>query len=194
MVVANFLLDDKSPLLRYDSNFLLLQGNDNLSAWYYLGTYTVTATNGAFMEWAFNGSGFTIWGVMSYNHGDYSVQVDNGSPTTLSGTTPSPIFQQPLVESTLPQGTHTVSLINLGTGTTNALDVDMVTFQSNIEGTDQLVASIIQDTDDRFQWSSGWDTSPASVSLFSNGSGHATTSASATFNLSFTGGILVGMI
>jgi len=189
-------LDDKSPLLRYSGDFLANEGNDDLAAWYYHGTYAVSSVAGASMQWTFNGTGFTIWGVLSGNHGPFSVLVD-GQTTTLTGYSTTLLYQQPLFSPSalLNQSTHTITLDNLGTGNTSDLDVDMVTFQSDINagGSSQLVPSIIQDTDDRFQWTSVWDTNPTNVSLFNNGTGHTTTSSAASVTLSFTGKVTVSL-
>ncbi|EIW77706.1 hypothetical protein CONPUDRAFT_156891 [Coniophora puteana RWD-64-598 SS2] len=187
MVAANFLLDDKSPLILYGEQFLTSPGNDYLAASYYLGTYTVTDVNGTSLTWSFNGTAFAIYGVRSANHGAYAYSIDGGAPQAMTGDTTDLLFQQPLVQiSGLQQGTHTVELTNLGTGNASYLDVDMITFQSDIGGDEQLVSSVIQDWDSRFQYSSGWDTNPMNVSLFNNASGHVTT-GNEHVSLSFTG-------
>ncbi|EIW77933.1 hypothetical protein CONPUDRAFT_167921 [Coniophora puteana RWD-64-598 SS2] len=100
------------------------------------------------------------------------------------------VYQQPLVVvEGLTQGTHTLKITSNGVGSTPNLDVDMITFESDLQadGLGPLIASIIQDTDSRFQYSSSWNTSPTNVSLFSNGTGHATTTSQSSVTLSFTG-------
>ncbi|EIW77926.1 hypothetical protein CONPUDRAFT_84210 [Coniophora puteana RWD-64-598 SS2] len=188
MVAANFLIDDKSPLILYDANFLASEGLDDVSGLYYGGTYTITDVNPSTMSWSFNGTSFTIWGCLSTNHGPYSYTVDGDNPVMRSGMSSVPLFQQPLVSvEGLAQGLHTVNVTNQGSGNTSFLDIDMVTWQSDLDASGSLSSDVIQDSDPRFQYDSFWNQTPLNVSLFSNASGHATTTAESAVTLSFTG-------
>ncbi|OJA07835.1 hypothetical protein AZE42_06353 [Rhizopogon vesiculosus] len=207
MSLATFLADDKSPLIHYDSGWAAgNSGDDNLADQYFRGTFQTSNATGGTATFSFNGTGFWIYGAKRTNHGTFTVTVDSQSFSNINGESNVNLFQQVLFnQSGLTQGLHTVSLMNTGSGNTNYVDIDMVEFlhplttlmahclrsfkvvwETEIDG--ELVTRTIDDTDAAFQYQEpAWNANPTNVNLFSNATGHSTSSYDATTTLSFTG-------
>ncbi|KAL4079231.1 hypothetical protein J3A83DRAFT_4086283 [Scleroderma citrinum] len=186
MPLVTTLIDDKSPLIFYDSTWLPgTSGDDTYADQYYLTTFTTNNVTNGKATFTFNGTSFWIYSAKRNSHGTYTVQVDNASYTDNNGYSANNQFQIPIFNSSgLTQGSHTVSLINTGSNG-QYVGVDLIVWQSEVGNTDdQLSTETVQDTDPRFQYSgSDWSASPSDANFFSNGTGHYTEAyqASATF-------------
>ncbi|KAG2361343.1 hypothetical protein BDR07DRAFT_1287489 [Suillus spraguei] len=193
MSSVSFLIDDKSPLIHYDSTWAAgNSGDDSLADQYFRGTFQTSIITNSIATFSFNGTAFSIYGAKRGNHGSYTVTVDGYDYvgyTAYSGQSNISLFQQVLFNrSGLTQELHTISLTNTGvTGSGNPyVDIDMVTWQTEFNGT-QLVTETVDDADTRFQYQEpGWNTNPTGVNLFNNGSGHSTSISNASVTLTFT--------
>ncbi|KAH7927506.1 hypothetical protein BV22DRAFT_1031695 [Leucogyrophana mollusca] len=189
MPLVTHLIDDKTPLIRYDDTWAPGTSADSFADQYYLGTFTTTNVTGGAASWSFNGTAFWIYGSRRDNHGTYSVTVDGETYPNNNGQSDTFYFQQVLFNMTgLTQGMHSVQIENTGTNA-QYLDIDLVVWQSEVgEEGDQLVAQVVQDTDPSFQFQSpAWNTNPPDVNFFNNGTGHSTTTYDATATYTFTG-------
>ncbi|OAX44144.1 hypothetical protein K503DRAFT_730129 [Rhizopogon vinicolor AM-OR11-026] len=187
MSSVTFLADDKSPLIHYDSGWAAgNSGDDNLADQYFRGTFQTSNATGGTATFSFNGTGFWIYGAKRTNHGTFTVTVDNQSFSNINGQSNVNLFQQVLFnQSGLAQGLHTVSLMNTGSGGTNYVDIDIVVWETEIDG--ELVTRTIDDTDAAFQYQEpAWNANPTNVNLFSNATGHSTSSYDAVTTLIFT--------
>ncbi|EIN08202.1 hypothetical protein PUNSTDRAFT_52662 [Punctularia strigosozonata HHB-11173 SS5] len=98
-------------------------GSNGLNNDYYNGTFHDTKTQGAAARITFFGECIYLYGATSSNHGNYSVAIDGGAPTSLTGytgtpTDPGTIFRpQTLLffASGLAHDTHTLELTNTDT-------------------------------------------------------------------------------
>ncbi|KAI5988701.1 hypothetical protein EDD15DRAFT_2371026 [Pisolithus albus] len=176
MSLVTNLIDDKSPLILYDSTWL--PGNswdDNLADQYYLGTFTTNnVTNGA-ASFSFNGTGVWIYGAKRGNHNTYTVQLDDNTYGPYTGYSAAAEFMQVLFNyTTLSQGMHNLTLTNTGTNA-EYVDIDLIVWHSEVgSGEQDLVTETVQDTDPRFQYQSSVWASPSDASFYSNGTGHFT--------------------
>ncbi|KAG9316491.1 hypothetical protein JVU11DRAFT_2532 [Chiua virens] len=161
---------------------------------YYLGTFTVNSVTDATATFNFNGTQIWLYGAHRGNHGTYTIQLDSASYPNLNGGG-ADAFQQSLFNTSISQGSHTLKLINTGSGNTSDVDIDLVSQAFRLYGNqkvgntdDQLVHEMVQDTDSRFQYQEpAWTTNPptnTNFNYFYNGTGHSTGtySASVTFN------------
>ncbi|KAG2361344.1 hypothetical protein BDR07DRAFT_1409936 [Suillus spraguei] len=190
MSSVSFLIDDKSPLIHYDSTWAAgNSGDDSLADQYFRGTFQTSNVTGSVATFSFNGTAFWIYGAKRGNHGTYTVTVDGANFAGNTGQSNTNLFQQVLFnQSRLTQGLHTVSLTNTGvTGSGNPyVDIDMVTWQTEFSGT-QLATETVDDADPRFQYQEpAWNTNPTNVNLFNNGTGHSTSVSDASVTLTFT--------
>ncbi|EIW85596.1 hypothetical protein CONPUDRAFT_49001 [Coniophora puteana RWD-64-598 SS2] len=184
------LLDDQVPLITFDNNWQAGSSqDDDLASLYYAGTFTTCNVTGGRATLTFNGTGVWIYGAKRVNHGTYTVQVDDSTYSNLSGYSGTEVFQQLLFnQSGLMQGTHKLSITNTDT-TGHYVDLDLIVVQSEVGDSDQqLVSSIIQDTEPAFSYqpSQAWSTDPPYVQLYNNGTGHSSATSSATATLKFT--------
>ncbi|KAG0703239.1 hypothetical protein DFH29DRAFT_917805 [Suillus ampliporus] len=189
MSLATIVVDDKSPLIQYDSGFNPGVAADDPSAdRYFRGTFQRSSTVGSVATFSFNGTAVWIYGAKRSNHGNYTVTLDNASSVYNGEANPDEFQQVLFTQSGLTQGPHTVSLTNTGPTAGSWFDIDMVAWQTEFTGT-QLVTEAIDDTDSRFQYqNAAWNTNPTSaiLNLFNNGTGHSTSVVDATVTLTFT--------
>lgn len=187
MSSVSFLVDDKSPLIHYDSTWAPgNSGDDPLADQYFRGTFQTSNVTSSVATFSFNGTAFWIYGAKRSNHGTYTVVVDGATFAGNTGQSNANLFQQVLFnQSGLTQESHTVSITNTATGNLY-VDIDMVVWQTEFSGT-QLVTEIIDDADARFEYQQpAWNTNPTSVNLFNNGTGHSTSVSDASVTLTFT--------
>ncbi|KAF8135566.1 hypothetical protein EV363DRAFT_1294414 [Boletus edulis] len=198
MPLVTSVIDDKSPLISYDSTWLPGAAQDDpfateydvlsMCCWtwspthsfhsYYLGTFTTNNVTDGSVSFNFNGTAIWIYGANRPNHGSYTVQVDSATYSGLDGAGNN-LFQQSLFNiSSLNQEMHTVKLTNTASGSLY-VDIDMIVWQSQVGNTsDNLVYEVVQDTDSRFQypepaWSATSGSSDINFGLFNNGTGHS---------------------
>ncbi|KAG2132465.1 uncharacterized protein EDB93DRAFT_1176770 [Suillus bovinus] len=187
MSSVSFLVDDKSPLIHYDSTWAAgNSGDDPLADQYFRGTFQTSNVTGSVATFSFNGTAFWIYGAKRTNHGTYTVAVDGANFAGNTGLSNVNLFQQVLFnQSGLTQELHTVSITNTATGNLY-VDIDMVTWQTEFSGT-QLVTETVDDADPRFEYQEpAWNTNPAGINLFNNGTGHSTSVSDASVTLTFT--------
>ncbi|KAH7927505.1 hypothetical protein BV22DRAFT_1127314 [Leucogyrophana mollusca] len=190
MPLVTTLIDDKSPLIHYDSSWAPGNSQDDpLADEYYLGTFTTCNVTNGVATFSFNGSAFWIYGAKRSNHGSYTVDVDGGTFND-NGDSSNAIFQTSLFNQSLSQGEHTVTLTN--TGQNNLyVDIDLIVWQSEVgQDEDQLMTETVEDTDPRFSYQEpAWTSSPGdptTANFFSNGTGHSTTNYDAYVTFTFT--------
>ncbi|KIM58538.1 hypothetical protein SCLCIDRAFT_128034 [Scleroderma citrinum Foug A] len=194
MTLVTTLIDDKSPLISYDSTWLPGTSSDDPYAdQYYLTTFTTNNVTNGKATFTFNGTGFWIHSAKRNNHGTFTVQVDGESYADNDGYSVNNQFMIPIFNTSgLAQGPHSVSLINTGSSG-QYVGVDMVVWQSEVGNTDdQLITETVQDTDPRFQYGgSSWSSSPSDANFFSDGTGHYTQTYQANATFTFTVGQIV---
>ncbi|KAG2339767.1 hypothetical protein BDR05DRAFT_891250 [Suillus weaverae] len=186
MSLVSYLLDDKSPLIHYDSTWAPGSSMDSLADQYFRGTFQTSNVTGSVATFSFNGTAFWIYGAKRSNHGTYTVAVDGANFAGNTGQSNANLFQQVLFnQSGLTQKLHTVSIMNTATGSLY-VDIDMVVWQTEFNGT-QLVTETVDDADPRFLYQEpAWNTNPTGVNLFNNGTGHSTSVSAASVTLTFT--------
>ncbi|KAG1771828.1 hypothetical protein EDD22DRAFT_862750, partial [Suillus occidentalis] len=181
-----YLVDDKSPLIHYDSTWGSGNSQDSLADQYFRGTFQTSNITGSVATFSFNGTAFWIYGAKRTNHGTFTVTVDGASFAGNTGLSNVNLFQQVLFnQSGLTQKLHTVSLTNTATGSLY-VDIDMVVWQTEFNET-QLVTETVDDADPRFQYQElAWNTNPTNLNLFNNGTGHSTSVSDASVTLIFS--------
>ncbi|KAG6378046.1 hypothetical protein JVT61DRAFT_13726 [Boletus reticuloceps] len=195
MPLVTSVIDDKSPLISYDSTWIAGTALDSFATDYYRGTFTVNNVTDGLVSFSFNGTAIWIYGANRPNHGSYTVQVDSATYSNLDGAGNN-LFQQSLFNiSSLNQEMHTVRLTNTASGGLY-VDVDMIVWQSQVGNMgDQLVSEAVQDTDSRFQYQEpAWSTASSNdinFGLFSNGTGHVTQTYDASVAFTFIGMLIV---
>ncbi|KAI6099321.1 hypothetical protein EDD16DRAFT_1497733 [Pisolithus croceorrhizus] len=192
MPLVTNLIDDKSPLIHYDSTWLPGNSWDDYDAdQYYLGTFTTNNVTNGQASFSFNGTGVWVYGAKRPNHAlYYSVQLDDITFGPYNGVPPYNEFMQPIFnDSGFAQEMHTLTLTNQGEEGTY-VDIDLIVWQSEVGNADQqLITETIQDTDPRFQYQkSAWSSTPSDANFYSNGTGHYTEVEGATVTLTFTVG------
>ncbi|KAG0701367.1 hypothetical protein DFH29DRAFT_990137 [Suillus ampliporus] len=196
MSLVTTLVDDKSPLIQYDSGFNPGIAADDTSAdRYFRGTSQRSNVVGSVAKFSFDGTAVWIYGAKRSNYGNYTVTLDNTSSVYNGEANPDEFQQVLFTQGGLTQGPHTVSLTNTGPTPGSWFDIDMVAWQTEFTGT-QLETEAIDDTDSRFQYpNAAWNTNPTSaiLNLFNNGTGQfpttsssSTSVADATVTLTFT--------
>ncbi|KAI6099322.1 hypothetical protein EDD16DRAFT_1697453 [Pisolithus croceorrhizus] len=196
MPLVTSLIDDKSPLIRYDSTWLPGASWDDYDAdQYYLGTFTTNNITNGLVLFSFNGTGVWIYGAKRPNRANYYyVQLDDATFGPYNGVPTSQAFMQPIFnDSGFAQKMHTLTLTNQGTGSTTYVDIDFIVWQSEVgNANQQLITETVQDTDLRFQYQkSAWSSNPSDANFYSNGTGHYTVVEGATATSTFTVGELV---
>lgn len=187
MPLVTNLIDDKSPLLLYDSTWLpATSAADQSEDRYYHGTAATNKVMNGQVTFTFNGTAIWWYGSLRDNHGTFSVKIDDVTYGPYDGYSAVDQFMVPIFNvSGLNQGTHHLTLTNTGSGTTIYLATDFIVWQSNVgNDDDQLITETIDDPDPRFQYQDPLWTSPSDVNVYSNGTGHYTevqTSATLTF-------------
>lgn len=192
MPLVTNLIDDKSPLIQYDSTWLPGNTVDDISAdQYYLGTFSTNNVTNGQASFSFNGTGVWAYGARRFNHATYYyVQLDDVTWGPYNGVSTTQAFMQPIFnDSGLTQKMHTLTLMNHGSGGNNYVDIDLIVWQSEVGKSDQqVIRETVQDTDSRFQYhNSAWSSSPSDAKFYSNGTGHYTEVDGATVTLTFTG-------
>ncbi|KAJ8495396.1 hypothetical protein ONZ45_g12880 [Pleurotus djamor] len=180
MPLLTITVDDPCPLLAYSPTGWT-QGtsqSDNKASSYYLTTFHPTNRDQSSVSFTFNGTGVQIFGARRGNHGNFQITIDNNAFPSISGASAQDKFQDSLFSTTaLTQGLHTLTLTNQPTdGNHNFVDIDFITWQSNIgKDDDQLVVRTVQDMDPAFvyQPANAWTSAPDHIGLFSGGTGHS---------------------
>ena len=142
MPLVTNVIDDKSPLILYDTTWLSGTSQDDTYATeyvlplsldlvthpshsYYLGTFTTNNVTDGLVTFNFNGTAVWLYGANRPNHGSYTVQVDGATYTGFNGAGNN-LFQQSLFNvSSLSQETHSIKLTNTASGGLY-VDIDMV--------------------------------------------------------------------
>ncbi|KAI5985099.1 hypothetical protein EDD15DRAFT_2374597 [Pisolithus albus] len=175
MPLVTNLIDDKSPLIHYDSTWLPgTSADDQLEDEYYHGTFTTNNVTNGEVTFTFNGTAIWWYSARRNNHGSFVVQIDNVSYGPYDGYSAVEQFRVPIFNvSGLNQGTHQLTLTNTGSGTTIYVGADVIVWQSNVGNVDdQLITETIDDPDPRFQYQDSLWTTPSDVNLYNNGTGH----------------------
>ncbi|KAL4068208.1 hypothetical protein J3A83DRAFT_4401894 [Scleroderma citrinum] len=166
MPLVTTLIDNKSPLISYDSTWIPGSSNgDPYEDQYFLGTFTVNNISKGKTTFTFNGTGFWIYGAQRNNHGTFTVQVDGAIYANNNGYSANNQFMVSIFNtSELTQELHTVSLTNTGTSG-QYVDIDLYS-------------------------GSGWSANPSNDNFFSDGTAHSTQTYmdSATFTFTLDGG------
>lgn len=188
MPLVTTLIDDKSPLISYDSTWIPGSSVDQYADQYYLGTFTINDVTNGTAWFSFNGTGVWVYGAKRSNHYTYNVQLDGNTYGPYDGYSPTQNFLQVLFNSTgLTQGMHNLTLTNTATNS-SYVDIDLIVWQSEVgSGDQQLITEMVQDTDSRFQYQSSAWASPADANFYSDGTGHYTEAYAASATLTFTG-------
>ncbi|KAG6380442.1 hypothetical protein JVT61DRAFT_8581 [Boletus reticuloceps] len=191
MPLVTNVIDDKSPLISYDSSWLSGTAQDDpFASDHYLGTFAKNNVTDGSLSFNFNGTAVWIYGDKRPYHGSYTVQVDSATYPGLNGSG-NYVFEQSIFNiSSLSQEMHTVRLTNTASGGLYVV-VDMIVWQSQVGNTgDQLISEVVQDTDSRFRYQEpAWSTTSSdniNFGLFSNGTGHVTQTYDATVTFTFT--------
>ncbi|KDQ57585.1 hypothetical protein JAAARDRAFT_687068 [Jaapia argillacea MUCL 33604] len=145
------------------------------------GTFTLSNSTGAAVTFTFDGTGVWLFGALRPNHGHYSVQLDGGTLISYDGWANPEQFQAVLFSAiNLPQGSHTVVLSNAGNTSYPYLDVDFITWETEM-------GSVLEDTDPSFVYDSPslWTTQPPNVDQFHGGTGHVTNGNQSSTTLTF---------
>ncbi|KIK21507.1 hypothetical protein PISMIDRAFT_12265 [Pisolithus microcarpus 441] len=153
MPLVTTLVDDKSPLISYDSTWIPGTSVDQYADQYYLGTFTINDVPNGTAWFSFNGTGVWVYGAKRGNHYTYDVQLDGNTYGPYDGYYPTQEFLQVLFNTTgLTQGMHNLTLTNTATNS-SYVDIDLVVWQSEVgSGDQQLITETVQDTDSRFQY------------------------------------------
>ncbi|KAI6101743.1 hypothetical protein EDD16DRAFT_1648138 [Pisolithus croceorrhizus] len=189
MPLVTNLVDDKSPLIQYDSTWKTGTSTDDQALdQYYHSTATTNDVMNGHATFTFNGTAIWWYGSLRDNHGTFLVQIDNDTYGPYNGYSAVDQFLVPIFNiSGLNQGTHQLTLTNTGSGSTIYVAADAIVWQSDVGGEDdQLVTETIDDPDPRFQYQDSLWISPSDVDVYSNGTGHHTeeqTSATLTFTV-----------
>ncbi|KAI6017971.1 hypothetical protein BKA83DRAFT_4316342 [Pisolithus microcarpus] len=188
MPLVTTLVDDKSPLISYDSTWIPGTSVDQYADQYYLGTFTINDVPNGTAWFSFNGTGVWVYGAKRGNHYTYDVQLDGNTYGPYDGYYPTQEFLQVLFNTTgLTQGMHNLTLTNTATNS-SYVDIDLIVWQSEVgSGDQQLITETVQDTDSRFQYQSSVWASPADANFYSDGTGQYTETYAASATLTFTG-------
>lgn len=178
MSTVTTTIDNVDPLIGYNPADQWSEGardtsGDSLFARYSNGgTFTLTTTNGAYAEFTFNGTAVTIFGAKRFNHGLYTITLDNSNVGTFNGTNAEGVWGPLYSVGNLPQQSHTVRITHAGNTGTQYLDVDYITFNSTVHAN----WSTVDDTDSSFEFPSTgqWSTNVANASQYNASTGHIT--------------------
>ncbi|KAF8989987.1 hypothetical protein BDQ17DRAFT_1314063 [Cyathus striatus] len=196
MPVYNLTIEDYSPVLQYSTQWRTggSAGNGDVDLIRYSSSsFTVTNTQGTSMSFVYYGFGIQIYGAKRFNHGDYRVDVDNGttyscSSTGGTGLPPSnDTFQQSLFDYSTPitESWHSITITN---EENKYLDIDFITLQSTIGNeNEELITTNLDDGDPAFTYfpPSSWVTNPPNQSDYFGASGHMTSDVNAYMEFLF---------
>jgi len=183
-------IEDTSPILTYSPPEAWVQGNSSLDSQasnYSGSSFTDTRIPNSSVTFTFQGSSLAIYGAMRGNHGPFTVDVD-GTVFSSNGFSSTDLFQVPLFQTNLQQGTHNITLTNGGNNT--FVDIDFVTWSSNIGlDSEKLTDFLVEDSDPAFNYkpSPAWSTNVVNIGSFMGGSGHSTSQKNAYVEYTFTG-------
>ncbi|KAI0051870.1 hypothetical protein FA95DRAFT_1554110 [Auriscalpium vulgare] len=145
MASFNVTADDSSPLITYTPIGAwkdTAAGDPSVPA-YSAQSYHSSSAQGASATLSFNGTGIWLFGAKKPNYGTFTISVD-GESVQGSAQSTQAAFQQMLGgKSGLPNGSHTVTLTNTGSGA--SIDLDSVIFETQIGATGSSVSNITTD-------------------------------------------------
>ncbi|TYJ57085.1 hypothetical protein B9479_002186 [Cryptococcus floricola] len=172
--VYTTIIDDANPVITYTHWNTYVDSNKNIA--FFNLTDHITSTDGAIMTVPFTGSSIQLVASLNSVHGNYSVSLDGAEAEVFNSNFFAAVYQVPIyTASGLDEGDHTVTVTNLGTGTTAVLSFDYAMVNSTstpASSTSAVVASTLAST------AAGSDSSTSTPNL-SNGAGE-TTSGSGT--------------
>jgi len=189
---VNVTLDNVSPLINYSPPGACRDGSSSDPSWRWYdnnGTFTLTTTFGASASLTFNGTAVWIYGAKRDNHAPFNTTLD-GKSYYDTGFSSKNLFQQVLFPGLELSNaiSHNVSIADSVTNPEFPyLDIDSIVYEVEVpDGSDQISQ---QDTAAAFDFTpkTAWSTNPGSVSKYSGGTGHVTTSADAYVVYSFEG-------
>ncbi|KAL1668656.1 hypothetical protein GGF50DRAFT_111070 [Schizophyllum commune] len=188
MSPQNFTIDDNSPFITYNGWHTGNRTQDT-SAFSYSdgGTFTGTQTNGSRASFTFNGTYVYLYGAKRSNHGPYSVEL-NGVRSSYNGNSGEALFQQLLfshgpLELDVPQ---TVHLQCDGSADDGWLDLDYITFTTDI-GDDATSAQMsLPDNHPNFSYTGPW-TTPDAGGRYEGSTAHQAVNGNSYVMLEFSG-------
>lgn len=184
------VFEDTAPFFTYKGDWAAGSSHDVAAELYSESSFSVTTSRGASLSFPFYGTEFSIIGAKRQNHGLYQVILDGVSSPPISGSVAIEQFRAILYTAKREKGLHNVTLENLED---KFLDVDMVSWVASVgDENEQLVVNTWQDTHPAFVYSpqDAWSTSPPLQGLLSGSTGHGTSKAGATAQLTFKGGAI----
>ncbi|PPQ63737.1 hypothetical protein CVT24_004246 [Panaeolus cyanescens] len=176
---------DTTPAIVYSSEWRAVSSEDDpLLDQYGQATATFSNTTGATMTLRFFGNNVGIYGSKRPDHGLFNVTIDGNTYPTLNGSSPSPLFNQTLFNTTLDNGPHTMVLTNIGNTT---LDVDYLALNAFVGTPDETLGSdTFQDDHPNFQYTGNW-VATQRPGTYSGSSAHITRDPEATVRHTFQG-------
>ncbi|KAF8817153.1 hypothetical protein BYT27DRAFT_6947276 [Phlegmacium glaucopus] len=172
-----------------DINHAGSPSNDTFTA-NYDGSFRVTQINGATATLNFLASGISLFGALRDNHGNYTVNLDQGPPITANGFSQTNIFKQTLFQAaTLAYTNHQVTITNVVEPTGPYFDLDFVTIERHIGlPDDQAFQETLDDSSSSsitYSPQGSWSPIPFSSAL--QNTLHQTTVAQAQVTIQFQG-------
>ncbi|KAF8817149.1 hypothetical protein BYT27DRAFT_7204980 [Phlegmacium glaucopus] len=190
-MLFNFTFQEASPLIVYSSGQWTegSPSNDSFTA-NYDGSFRVTQINGATATLNFLASGISLFGALRDNHGNYTVNLDQGPPITANGFSQTNMFKQTLFQAaTLAYTNHQVTITNVVEPTGPYFDLDFVTIERHIGLLDdQAFQETLDDSSSSsITYSPQGSWSPISFSSALQNTLHQTTVAQAQVTIQFQG-------
>ncbi|KAF5362771.1 hypothetical protein D9758_011707 [Tetrapyrgos nigripes] len=190
-------VEECSPLIHYEPAGYWEEGREFGNESYSGGSYMLSWHPSSTASFAFNGTGFSIFGVQGPSLGNFVVSVD-GVNNTGTANLPELKYQAVLFEAReLDDGPHNV-VFSIADGN-RPVKIDFITWTSNmdlgnddgnppVDGDEEQV-KFFQDSDEHFTYSprDAWNTDPERVQGFKNQSGHSTTHPDASMMFTFNG-------
>ncbi|KAL1683187.1 hypothetical protein EV122DRAFT_273754 [Schizophyllum commune] len=188
MSPQNFTIDDNSPFITYNGWHTGNRTQDT-SAFSYSdgGTFTVTQTNGSRASFTFNGTYVYLYGAKRSNHGPFSVELD-GVKSSYNGNSGEALFQQLLFSHgpLEPDQPHTVHLQCDGSGDDGWLDLDYITFTTDLGGDGTSTQMTLPDSHPNFSYTGPWTTTDAG-GRYEGGTAHQAVNGNSYVTLEFSG-------
>ncbi|KAF5361544.1 hypothetical protein D9757_012082 [Collybiopsis confluens] len=133
MYPLNTTIDDSSPLITYEGTWNANSPTDPGLHEYYQSTSTDSWTPSSNASCSFNGTAIYIYGGRRSNYGKFIISLD-GEESSGSAFNPSVLGTSELLfhKEGMKQGWHTVVITNNGTGAQSGLDIDFITWTSDI--------------------------------------------------------------
>ncbi|WWC64615.1 uncharacterized protein I303_107226 [Kwoniella dejecticola CBS 10117] len=136
-------IDDSSPSIQYDSNWISYGYG---TGGYYNLTDHMSSTQGASMEFRFNGSSIQVYGGVNNDHGDYTISLDGAEQQVFNAHNWQMVYQVTMfTASGLEDGEHTIKMTNQGASPDNVLGFDYAMVNSSIK-TGETIQSNGSDT------------------------------------------------